>query len=129
MKKFLLFWVPVLVWAVVILLISSVPSYRLPKTRLVFLDKIVHLSEYFVFSALMARAFSCASKFVRGKYLIFTAVLGAVFALLDEVHQIFLPTRSFDLWDLFFDVLGVFAGLMVYEKSKAILMGEINVGE
>ncbi len=129
MKKFLLFWVPVLVWAVIILLISSIPSYRLPEIKPFFLDKIAHFSEYFVFSALMARAFSGASKLNRKRYFVFSLIFAAVFALLDEIHQIFLPTRSFDLLDLFFDVLGAFAGLVVYEKSKELLKGEVNISE
>ncbi|MCK9555740.1 VanZ family protein [bacterium] len=129
MKKFLFFWVPVLVWAVIILLISSIPSSRLPEIKLFFLDKIVHFSEYFVFSALMARAFSGASKLNYKRYFVISLSFAAVFALLDEIHQIFLPTRSFDLLDLFFDLLGAFAGLIVYEKLKALLKEEVSISE
>ncbi|MDD5644065.1 MAG: VanZ family protein [bacterium] len=129
MKKILFFWLPVLVWAVVILLVSSIPSCRLPKVKLFFLDKIVHFSEYLVFSALMARAFAGTSKMDGKRYFLISLFILSVFAFLDEFHQIFLPSRSFDLWDLFFDILGGLAGLAAYMKLKPVLKRELKINE
>ncbi len=37
-----------------------------------------------------------------------------IFSVFDEIHQIFVPGRSFQLIDLFFDFLGALTGLLVF---------------
>lgn len=41
-----------------------------------------------------------------------------LYALSDEIHQIFVPGRTFQLEDLALDLLGALAGLWLYQKLK-----------
>ena len=45
-------------------------------------------------------------------------VLSMLFAFSDEIHQLYVPGRAFQVIDLFIDFLGVIVGVFVYTKIK-----------
>jgi len=55
---------------------------------------------------------AAAAAFVasRKKAMVTAAALGAVCALADEIHQIFVPGRAFQLTDLMIDAAGICIG-------------------
>ncbi len=83
-----------------------------------------HMSEYFVLSALIifALGFGQITPFKRA----YTAVgLSSVYAITDEIHQLFVIGRSCQITDMLIDALGasIFAGLfllVVYLKKKSV---------
>jgi VanZ family protein len=77
------------------------------------LGKPGHILEYALLGALAVRALIWKRKQTVGLYgLAFIAC--ELYALSDEIHQIFVPGRSYDVPDLFLDGAGIFVGLILY---------------
>ena len=103
-------WSPPIVWAAVILTLTSLPASQLaPVGAFAFpgADKLVHFGMYGVLGALVARAVGPAAA---GRALGPVLVGMALFAAADEWHQRFVPGRSAELPDFAADVAGAAAG-------------------
>ncbi len=81
--------------------------------------KFAHVAVYFILSILMMNAFvvSGLNKF---KAFIFTIVLCTLYAVSDEVHQIFVPGRSGEVRDVLIDSTGAILGSTVYLTMSKI---------
>jgi VanZ family protein len=109
--KFLL-KLPALVLAAGIWCLSSQPVLPQPKGLLGF-DKFQHFLAYFALSAAIALWFSREKWRRRGFGLpAFTAALGSLYGLIDEIHQCFVPNRNCDIGDWLSDTLGALAAAM-----------------
>ena len=113
------YWVPTLLWLGVIYFLSSLPDSATPG-RFILSDKVLHATEYFIlaFLILFALQRTTALKFSTCFWIVLAA--GAVYALSDEFHQLYVPTRNFDLRDLVADVCGIvvlFVILWALQKS------------
>ncbi|HMA03505.1 MAG TPA: VanZ family protein [Gemmatimonadaceae bacterium] len=104
-------WLPPLLWAAFILILTSVPGSHLQVLPLRSIDKIVHLSIYGVLGWLTARAWSNGSR-MPATALAVVALLSC-FGALDEWHQQFIPLRSTDLLDWSADTLGAAIGAVL----------------
>src|SRR4030042_21975 len=100
------YWVPTFLWIGVIFFLSSLPDSATPGRFLVS-DKVLHATEYFIlgFLILFALQRTTALKFSTCFWIVLAA--GAVYGLSDEIHQLYVPTRHFDLKDLLADVIGI----------------------
>lgn len=67
-------------------------------------DKIEHAVAYGVLGFLTWRALNIAAQ--KWQQIIITIGIAAIYGLSDEIHQLFVPGRSFDLLDLAADTLG-----------------------
>ena len=106
----LLAWLPVALWAAVILWFSSQPADDLPDVGFQVPDKLVHAAIYALLGALVARALRR-----RGLAVALAAVAAiAAFGLFDEWTQSFSPGRTPDLRDALADTLGAAAGYLGY---------------
>ena len=118
--KFIKLWLPVFVWCGVIFWLSNTPNLN---TNLGFwgiiLRKIAHIAEYFILTILLYRAFKNTFT-LKYLYLVFLpSVLSLIYAISDELHQLFVPTRNGSLEDALIDAIGI--GLFVILlKSGAI---------
>jgi len=56
---------------------------------------------------------------VRLASLVLVLGLTELYALSDEIHQLFVPGRTFQLMDLVLDLLGGVIGLIIYERIRA----------
>ena len=102
------------------------------QTKLISLvDKTVRTVAHFLEYMLLSFLFSLNLSFY-GHLKIKKAILALsgclVFSLFDEIHQIFVPGRSFQFIDLFYDFLGALTGLilfylarLIYKKIKAVI--------
>jgi len=120
MKKFLKLWPPVFAWCGFIFYLSSIPNLG---TGWGFWDlilrKIAHILEYFILASLLYRAFK-GSFSLSAFYLIFWPVtLSFLYAVSDEIHQAFVPTRGPSPADVFIDTIGiiVFCILIKYQNK------------
>lgn len=102
------------IWVITILIFSSIS--KLPDLRIRTLDFDLRLDYLFHFLEYVALAFlailtfaSSAVSFSSRKVVIILAWL-ILFATLDESHQLFIPMRSFSLFDLFSDWSGIITG-------------------
>ena len=101
-------WLPPLLWAVVILVITSVPvpAVGAPEGA----DKGVHGLLYLVLGFLAGRALLAGRTVPVWQLLVL--VLGvAAFAAVDEAHQMMLANRTADVRDWIADLVGGIAGV------------------
>ena len=52
------------------------------------------------------------------KLIIITIIISILYAILDEIHQIFVPTRSFDVSDILTDSAGVLFASLIYSLLR-----------
>ena len=133
-------WAPVLVWMAVISYFSSrstLPSpFSSPKYG-AFFHSVAHFGEYAILSALLYRALAKQYQLVGAKAnpgegesleleikcwplehrsLGLSFITALLFALLDELHQSFIPGRDAELVDVAVDAVGMSVGLIVIRR-------------
>ena len=107
-------WALVVLWALVIFGLSSIPGKRIPEVGFTFADKIAHVCIYGVLGALFFRAWRRSLPRPTTSVVIAIAALCALaYGVTDEVHQMFVPNRSSDVMDLLADLVGGTLGAMV----------------
>jgi VanZ family protein len=107
-------WLPVAVWAGVILAATSVPN--VPASPAAGSDKLAHLAMYAILGLLALRATAVVAPSARTMLLTLAAV--ALFAAVDEWHQRFIPSRSADPADWIADVAGAALGIASFATLK-----------
>jgi VanZ family protein len=106
---------PPLLWAALILILTSIPGSHLPVLPFRNFDKIVHLTIYGVLGWLTARAWANGSRI--SAVALAAIALISCFGALDEWHQQFIPRRSTDLLDWTADTTGAAIGVMLAISS------------
>lgn len=77
-------------------------------------DKALHILEFAVLGWLLAFGFSRIQSLSPRGLAAAAFLTGAVLAILDEVHQSFVPGRHADVWDVAADIVGIALGLWIY---------------
>lgn len=95
------------------LILTSYPKLQSPVNDSLNVDKLAHCFIYFVYGLLFLK--------MHGKQLtrkIFTRLLllALIVPLLDEIHQIPIPGRSFSGWDILADLFGLSLVFLLYSK-------------
>ena len=76
--------------------------------------KAGHLSEYAILATLAARAFRHSShQFIKLHWFNFSVLLAVVYALSDEFHQSFVPSRTASIYDSLIDSVGALIALSI----------------
>jgi VanZ family protein len=79
--------------------------------------KIAHLAEYALLGILAARAFRGSPREALSKrWFPVSLALVVVYALVDEYHQSFVPSRTGTIYDSLIDMVGGFAALIVVRR-------------
>jgi VanZ family protein len=116
LKYFASYWLPVLVYCLVIFIQSSLPAPD-SISKIAHFDKLLHFAAYSVLGALFYRAFF-TTRF--GKSELKTALVSifaaSLYGLSDEIHQAFVPSRTPDIRDVLADSLGALAGVLAFWK-------------
>ncbi|HEX3249234.1 MAG TPA: VanZ family protein [Pyrinomonadaceae bacterium] len=76
--------------------------------------KVAHFTEYAILGFLAARAFRPYQR-----WFLISAVLIVVYALLDEYHQSFVPSRTASIFDSLIDVAGGISALIFISRKRA----------
>ena len=108
------YWLPVILYIVLIFGASSISTLRPPQI-VVGSDKLAHIVEYGILGFLLMRAF-LGSGFVSttGKGVLLGIVVGLIIALADELYQIGVPGRLSDPVEFAADALGlVLSGVVI----------------
>lgn len=100
-------WGPAAAWAVVLFLLSALPDIGVGRGLLPFGDKIAHGVLYATFGATLGFGWSRAPAPVRHAW---PLIVGALYAVTDEWHQMYVPGRTPDVADWMADVLGLLVG-------------------
>ena len=109
-------WLPPLLWAAFILILTSIPGSRIPVPPFRYFDKVVHLAIYGVMGWLTARAWTNGSR--ASAAALATIALVSCFGAFDEWHQQFIPLRSMELLDWAADTTGAALGAVFAMTSE-----------
>jgi VanZ family protein len=101
----LVYFLPAILWASLIFYLSHQSSTSLASVPLwdFILHKLAHLFVYFVLAVLLLFGFSRTNQRLS---MPLTLILCSIYAISDEVHQSFIPTRTPALSDVFIDIFG-----------------------
>lgn len=115
LKKALIHWLPLILWMTIIFLLSNQPKIvRFEDRATDFITgKLAHLFEYAVLYILWFRAINSELTGKNWKLPMFFTV---IYAISDEIHQTFVPTREGKLRDILIDALGGMIGLWLLKN-------------
>ena len=113
MKEKVKLWGPVIAWCGLIFFLSHRPVPEPLSESQTFhgIDIIYHILAYTPLAFLVYRA---------QKNFLVSLIFVALYGLSDEIHQYFLPYRSFEVVDLISDVCGGFLGSYIGRKMNII---------
>ena len=113
------YWAPTVLWMGVIFFLSTLPEAATPG-RDILPDKVCHAGEYFILAFLILFALQRTTRVRFSTSFWIALVWVAVYGLSDEIHQLYVPTRQFDIGDIAADICGVvvlFLLLWVLQRS------------
>ncbi len=113
-KKILSLYLPWLFWMGIIFYLSSIPEVRISQEDLwdLILRKLAHM---LVFGILFLLSWRISTQQKIAKPYLWAFIWAVVYALSDEFHQSFIPTRVASSLDVIIDCGGVLmAGLILY---------------
>ena len=114
-------WLPVIAWCGIIFYFSGLPALDsgLDTVTDAVVKKIAHVAEYCILCLLVWRAVTKTfGKMVLGAYF-WTGCISLLYAISDEIHQSFIPTRNCRVTDVLIDAAGIFLALyIVYCKRN-----------
>ncbi len=102
-----------ILYAMLIIGLSSIPGRSLPDIKYLSQDKLIHFGEYLIFGILVGQVIAFRIT-ARSRIFLFTLVLAGAFGALDEVYQTLIPGRDNSYTDWFADLLGVIAGSSLF---------------
>lgn len=101
------YWLMTFVYCAIIFGLSSRPSHDFPEVRTPGADKAVHMILYGGLTAIVSVGLRRAKRPARPAVQFFLPLLFAAgYGVSDELHQAFVPTRSFDVWDMVANTAG-----------------------
>jgi VanZ family protein len=104
---------PVLLW-----LFPDISEERLALVHFL-VRKTSHFTEYALLALLAARAFATSSRaLLRRRWFICALLLVILYALSDEFHQTFVPSRTGSIYDSFIDMSGGLTALLLLSLRR-----------
>ena len=107
--KFLTTWGPLVLWAALMLAVSSIPNLR-PPAFLEGCDPFFHLAEFAVFGLLFYRSLRLQG-LGNGRSWLLVLAASAAMAAVNEIHKLLVPGRHTSVIDFITDLFGALAGL------------------
>ena len=81
--------------------------------------KIAHFTEYAILGFLAARAFRTSPRpAISQRWFLICATLVVVYALIDEYHQSFVPSRTASIFDSMIDMAGGLTALLIVRRRE-----------
>src|SRR5207245_6839660 len=93
-KQTLSAWLPAIIWATGIFILSSMSHPPIPGPNFRFKDKVGHWLLYCVLGWLIARALRKAYNLPLPKTILLAIAISSAYGASDEFHQSFVPYRS-----------------------------------
>ena len=110
---FLLVYLPLFVYWIALFVATTLPGDKLPMIGIS--DKIEHFVSYFILAFYLNFTLHFQHKFKKlaESSSLYTILIVAIYGMVDELHQLFIPGRFCDILDWTADILGGLAGLMI----------------
>jgi VanZ family protein len=122
-KTFVSYWLPVILYCLLIFIQSSYPATQsLPSIP--HIDKLAHAGAYALLGFLIFRVFQ-STRIQKSVVLLVTlsALASSLYGISDEIHQYFVPSRTADIMDVLADVagsvLGAGAAQIFFKKKRS----------
>ena len=81
--------------------------------------KLAHFTEYAILGFLAARAFRTSTRpAISSRWFLISATVVVTFALMDEYHQSFVPSRTGSFYDSLIDIAGGLTALLVFRRRN-----------
>jgi VanZ family protein len=122
-NKVVYVYIPLAVYWIIIFTLTTLPGKDIPNIGIS--DKIEHATAYCFLAILVNLTFIIQDKYsiLKLRSYLYTLILIAIYAALDELHQLFIPTRDCDIKDWIADVIGASIALtfsyFMLKKIKA----------
>ena len=108
-------WLPVVFWCSLLFYFSSISNLKASQNPV--FDEVFRTIAHFLLYILGYCLFFRALNFQKTKKnFLLPLFLTCLYALSDEFHQTFVPTRTFQLMDLAVDFSGAFIGKVIIEE-------------
>lgn len=88
-----------------------------------YVRKIAHFSEYAVGGILIFLLFLTFEKISPMMRNILSMVITIIYAITDEIHQLFIPGREGKIVDVYIDTLGIITGILFINLIIKIIVG------
>ena len=82
--------------------------------------KIAHYTIYLVGGILIIFFISTIVQ-SEGRGVLYSTLIGLIYAITDEIHQMFMDGRTAKVTDVYIDTLGVITGIVIYITIKKII--------
>ncbi len=77
------------------------------------ISSIYHFVVFFLFGFFFFVTIK-GNKEIKIKHLLIVVIISITYAILDEVHQLFVPFRNFDIKDILTNTSGIFSSIIIY---------------
>jgi VanZ family protein len=101
--------------SILIIIAVLIPGSKLPGVEIVGFDKVVHLGMFATWAIAVRYDFPSRYK------VLFIFIAGLFFSFLTEVLQLLAEGRSFDIYDMVADAVGLIIGLLVSRRILKLL--------
>lgn len=113
-KRYISFWSPVALWMGIIFFLSATPNLSIKHRNWdLILRKLAHTTEYCILVFFLWRAFKKTFSWNNTKIYLWIGNIALFYAVSDEFHQNFVPTRRGSLLDILFDAVGIGLALII----------------
>ncbi len=117
---------PAIVWLVIILVLTLSPRVYVPQEfswDLVRIDLLAHMFLFAVLVLLLMISFTRqhANHVLQSNAAFFAITFAAVFGVVIEVMQVFIPQRSFEYLDMAANTVGALLGWGVFSLGKTLI--------
>lgn len=120
-KKNFWLWLPPLVWMSVIFRASSISSYPEHITGPEWPGRVAHLGEYGILSLLYLIALRGTSQLNKLQLFLISIVLTTLYGISDEIHQLYVPGRSAEAFDILLNFMGAVGGAVLFSIVVVVL--------
>lgn len=105
---------PVISWALLIFIVSSIPNLSTPEITFKIKDKVAHCIEFGIFGYFLASALYPFGVRLTIRKVATILTISFMYSVLDEIYQTFIPGREADVYDVAANALGVCVAVIVW---------------
>ena len=113
---------PLVLWSIVLLFLTWYPKVEMPDLGFEAQDKVAHITVFFILGLLACRAFSKYEIKRMPDAVRVSLIFGIPFGCIDEIVQIWIPGRSFDILDGLANIVGVLFAVLLFSKLLFTLL-------
>lgn len=95
--------------SLLIIIAVTLPGRKLPDVHIGGYDKLVHMAMFFLWALAVHFDFNIEKR----AHILFFLGAGVLFSVLTELLQIMVEGRSFDVYDMLADFVGLATGLLI----------------